>query len=330
MKPVICVVKKVYVKAESIFDSDPDFDVEVVDRAEAALAAGIREHKGFAAVVGTDKYLDELYGALPRGGIIARFGVGHDGVDKKKASAAGIVVTNTPGVLDDSVSELAVGFMAGLSRQLHSHDARVKEGKWERPMGRELNGKVLLVLGCGKIGAKVARIAAFGFGMKVIGFDAVEMDGEQMKRDWGFEKIYSSIDEAIGEADFVSVHLSANEGTKNFVNRELLSKMKGSACVINTARGSIVDESALYDAISSGQIAGAGLDVFVKEPYEPADAGKDLRKLEQVLMTPHVGSGTVEASRRMAHMVLENIKWCHEKKYGALNIVNADVVRALG
>jgi phosphoglycerate dehydrogenase-like enzyme len=213
-----------------------------------------------------------------------------------------------------------------MARKIASSSSDIKNGSWNKSTGIELAGKTLAMIGCGAIGRRVAQIAAFGFSMKVVGYDVAKLDAEKLKSECGIQKMASSIDEALGEADAVTIHLPPIEATKDFVNAELLAKMKPSAMLINTSRGSIVDESALYDALSEGTIAGAALDVFKKEPYEPQDASKDLRTLNNVVLTPHLGSSTDDASDKMALCVLANIRLWKEQKYGEMDIVNKDIL----
>ncbi|MFH1616434.1 MAG: NAD(P)-dependent oxidoreductase [Planctomycetota bacterium] len=329
MKPEVCVTEKEYYKAEPIFKGSSEFKCVPVPSQETALAEAITKHRAFAAVIGVDRYNDKLYNVLPRGGIIARFGVGHDGISKANATKGGIIVSNTPGVLDDSVAEHAIWLLGSLARQVASHNTDMKADKWQPKLGLEMRAKILLVLGCGKIGCKVAKIASFGFGMNVIGYDIAQLDAQEMKQKWGILQVFSSLDEAIARADVISLHLPATEATKHFVGKEFLMKMPKHAFLINTARGSIIDEAALYDAVAASRIAGAALDVFENEPYVPVDSEKDLRKLSTVLLTPHIGSSTVEACKRMAHRVLANIKACYERRFRQLDILNPEVIDVL-
>ena len=327
MKTKICITEKEFNKARDIFTSS-QFEFMPVPCDEVTVAEAILRHNCAAAVLGVELYVNELYAALPGGGLIARFGVGHDGIDKQKASAAGLFVTNTPGALDDSVAEHAVWLIGSLARNVPQHDRQFKAGMWQGSIGTELAGKVLLVIGCGRIGSKVAKIASFGFGMHVIGYDVVKMDKCKMS-ETGFAEIALSLDSALGKADFISLHLPSLPTTRHFVKSDLILKMKHTACLINTARGPIVDERALFDAINSNALAGAGLDVYENEPYVPVDPEKDLRKLEQVVLTPHIGSSSMQACQRMGIRVLENIKACIEKRYNDMDIVNRDILRAV-
>jgi len=327
--PVICVTEIEYRKAEAVFESCDFAECIPVSADESALAKTIAEKQAFGAVLGVDRYVGPLYRTLPRGGIIARFGVGHDGVDKAKATAAGVIVTNTPGVLDQSVAEHAVFLMGALARRIAAFDAEARQGTWQGGLGIELAGRTLLILGCGKIGCRMAKIASAGLGMRVIGYDAADLDVEQLKRRWGFALLCGSLPEALAEADVISIHLPATDATRHLVNREFLQQLKGGCLLVNTARGSIVDESALYEALVSGRVAGAALDVFENEPYEPTEAAKDLRRLSRVIMTPHVASATIQACDRMARRALANVKACLDKRYDELDLLNPDVLNNL-
>ncbi len=327
MKPIICVTEKEYYKAEEVFKSSSDFDCIPVGLEEDAISKAVIDSKAFGVILGVESYCDKLYTALPKGGIIARFGIGHDGVDKQKATDAGLIATNTPGVLDDSVAEHAIFLMGSLARKIAGHDANMKSKQWQPSLGSELKGKSLLILGCGAIGRKTAKIASFGFGMNVIGYDVAQLDQDQLKKDYGFKEFVSDINKALARTDFISIHLPSIPATRHFVDLQFLSKIKPHCCIINTARGPVVDEISLYDALKNNKIKAAALDVFETEPYEPVDPDKDLRSLVNAILTPHIGSSTVEACQRMALSCLKNIKAAHQKKYEQLDILNKDVLK---
>lgn len=329
MVPTICITEKEYYKAEGIFKACPDFTCMPSPLDEMLLSENITQNMAFAAILGVDIYKEQLYSSIPKGGIIARFGVGHDGVDKQKATEAGIIVANTPGVLDDSVTEHAIWLMGNLARIIPSQDSSMKNKSWQPQIGSELKGKTLLIVGCGAIGQKVAKIASFGFGMKVLGYDVAKFDCQMVKNDFGIEMLAGSIEDGTCKADFISIHLPAIGSTRHFVNAKFLSKMKDKAYLVNTARGSVLDEAALYDALKSGQLSGAALDVFETEPYAPVSPDKDLRNLDNIILTPHIGSSTVEACQRMAQKCLFNIKAAYEKRYDQLDIVNPEVLQKL-
>ncbi len=328
MKPVVIVTEKEFFKAEALFKSCRKFSCKPAKPGERLLAECILRENAFAAVVGTEKYRDRLYRALPGGGVIARFGVGHDGIDKTKASECGLLVTNTPGVLEGSVAEHAMILMASFARNIAAGHHEMKNGRWNPLMGFELRGKTLLIIGCGPIGRKTAEIASRGFGMNVTGYDIARLDSVRKKKS-GFSSICSKLDRALAEADFVSLHVPLTPSTKHLVNSSFISMMKPGCVLVNTARGRLVDESALYDALRNGRLSGAALDVFENEPFKPVNERKDLRGLDNVLLSPHVASGTIEACARMAAKCLKNIEHAYGKNYDNLNLLNTSVLKLL-
>lgn len=321
MPEVVLVTEKEYRKAEPIFQAERRFEVRCVSPAESDLAAAILSNNARAVIVGIEPYRGPLFESLAAtsgglGALIARFGVGHDSVDKATARQRGIMVTNTPGTLDASVAELALFLMGSLLRRISDLDARFRHGEFAAHGGRELHGKTLCVLGFGGIGRKVAAMAHFGFGMRVLAIDSRAIDElsqaagcspEELRRQWGVAYYGSDLAMAIAEADVVSVHLPATPETRHFINARVLAAMKPQAVVVNTARGAVLDEAALYDALFAERLGGAALDVFETEPYRPAGPGKDLRTLPNVVLTPHIGSNTEEANARMARAALENV-----------------------
>jgi D-3-phosphoglycerate dehydrogenase len=228
-----------------------------------------------------------LIAAAPRLRAIARAGTGVDNVDVAAASARGIVVMNAPGANSISVAELAVGLMLSLARHLPAADAAMKQGKWEKKkfLGEELREKTLGLAGLGRIGQEVARRAA-AFGMRIIAHDP--FISEQVAADLGVELV--SLDDLFSRADYVSLHMPSNEKTRKLVNADRLARARKGIRLVNTARGDLIDEGALADAIESGHVAGAALDVFESEP--PADPR--LQKLPQVVATPHIAASTRE------------------------------------
>lgn len=233
------------------------------------------------------KVTKELIAAGSRLRVIARAGTGVDNVDVPAASARGIIVMNAPGANSISVAELAVGLLLSLARQLPAADAAMKQGKWEKKrfMGEEVRDKTLGLAGLGRIGQEVAR-RALAFGMKVIAHDP--FISEQVAADLGVELV--SLDDLFARADYLSMHMPSTPQTKNLVNAERLAKAKKGIRIINTARGDLIDEKALADAIEAGRVGGAALDVFEVEP--PKDPR--LQMLPQVVATPHIAASTRE------------------------------------
>jgi phosphoglycerate dehydrogenase-like enzyme len=280
-------------------------------------------------IIGIEKYSGALYEALNSGGVIARFGVGHDGVDKAKATARGLLCTNTPGALDDSVAEHTINLMFAAARQTVAQAGRLRAGDWAPQMGRELKGKTLAVIGCGAIGRRVGQIAARGLGLKVVGCEIAEANAPRLQREFGFAAVVRDFEEAVEEADFVSLHIPSLPATHHFLNSERLRLLPSRCWVVNTARGAVVDEVALFDALVDGHLAGAALDVFEREPYEPVASGKDLRALGNIIMTPHISSSTREACDRMAGRALRNIQLAEAGRYDEMDVLNPEVLEKL-
>ena len=298
----ILVTATEYEKARDFFNGVPDFQCLPVPADEAGLSQAIRKENSKYVIVGVEKYNSELYDTLPRGGVIARFGVGHDGIDKATASAKGIFCTNTPGTLDDAVAECAIALMLDAARHIANCANAVRNGQWGTWKGIQLGGRTLAIIGGGHIGRKVAKIASAGLGMNVVCYDVAPVDCPYI------EKCHTDFSAAVSQADVVSLHLPVLPSTIGFINQERLSCMKNGAMLVNTARGAVVDEAALYDALVNGKLSCAALDVFQNEPYTPVAPGKDLRTLPNVLMTAHIASSTQEACLAMAASAVENIR----------------------
>ena len=313
-----------YRKAESSFASAPGLDCLPAPEAEADLAAAVREAHASYVVVGSRAYSGALYEALPAGGVIARFGVGHDGIDKAKATAAGLLCTNTPGVLNQSVAEHTMLLAAAAARRLIAISTRMAQGAWEPAMGEELQGKTLAIIGCGGIGRNVARIASLGYGMRVVGCTRPDAAAPAALEYFG--EVGNDFTTAVRDADFISLHMSASRDNLCWLNRQRLAALGDRCSVINTARGWMVDEAALFDALAAGRLAGAALDVFTHEPYTPVEGGGDLRTLPNVILTPHVGSHTVTANRRMAERALHNILLAERRAFAEMDLVNREVL----
>jgi phosphoglycerate dehydrogenase-like enzyme len=197
--------------------------------------------------------------------------------------------------------------MGSLARRIAQSDARVRMGEFAGLTGTELRGKTLGILGLGNIGRRVAAMAHFGFGMKVIACGR-RLTAERLA-EGGIAFYSNGTEEVFRQSDILSVHLRSDASTRHFINAERLAWLKPGALLINSARGAVLDEAALFDVLAGGRLAGAALDVFEHEPYEPMHPDKDLRKLENALLTPHVGSNTREANARMAEAAMENVSY---------------------
>ncbi len=251
-----------------------------------------------AAILGVDEASAEVFEHADRLKVISRFGVGIDQVDLDAATRHGVVVTNTPGANSVSVAELAIGLMLALARHIPRHDQTVKRGLWERIQGVELSGATLGVIGMGHIGREVAT-RAFSFGMEILYHDPVQPPQELVDR---LGASACTLEELLSTSDVVSLHAPHTDATHHLIDAVALDRMKPSALLINTARGGLVDEAALYEALVQGELAGAACDVFSEEP--PRDS--PLLALDNFVATPHAGSATVQATIRMGTMAAQN------------------------
>jgi phosphoglycerate dehydrogenase-like enzyme len=320
---IVLVTDAEFRRAPGVFESAPVQCIATPGE-EDALADAITHHGARYVIVGSVKYVGKLYDALPRGGVIARFGVGHDGIDKQKATTAGVFCTNTPGVLDESVAELAILLMLAAARRLPSLTAEMRVGRWALgPSGIELRGKTLAVIGGGRIGQATARIASLGFGMRTIACRRTPIRGATTP----FDSVTDDFRVAVSDADLVSLHINAEPANHHFIDHNRLALMPARAWLINTARGSVVEETALYDALAGERLAGAALDVFDREPYVPVDPSRDLRTLPNVVLAPHIGSHTREANRGMAERALQNIVRAEAGDFAGMDLVNREVLK---
>jgi lactate dehydrogenase-like 2-hydroxyacid dehydrogenase len=271
----------------------------------AQLAEAVRTADALLPTV-TDRITADVLGAAPRRvRIVGNFGVGYNNIDVETAKRLGVVVTNTPDVLTDDTADIAVALMLMVARRLGEGERQVRSGGWTgwRPthmLGTKLSGKTLGIVGLGRIGRAVARRAHRGFGMRVLYYDppvppavAAEVGAEPA----------DSLEAVLAESDVVSLHCPATPETRHLMNAERLRLMKRGALLVNTARGDVVDEAALGAALADGIIAGAGLDVFEREPTVP----EALRRMENVVLLPHLGSATVETRVAMGERALDNL-----------------------
>ncbi|MEO7275966.1 MAG: NAD(P)-dependent oxidoreductase [Vicinamibacterales bacterium] len=322
MKSIV-VSESVYRKAEAVFTSESRFRCVMAPDDEDGLVRAIQESGAVHAILGHRKYEGALYAAFPPGRVLARFGVGHDGLDKAKATAAGLFCTNTPGTLDDSVAEVTMFLIGAAARHLVTHATAMTGGQWQPILGTELRGRTLTIVGCGRIGSTLAKIASAGFGMHVIGYTRASRTAHQPAH---YAELTPDFARAVGDADFISLHIAATPENAQFINAERLALMPSRAWLINTARGAVVDEVALYDTLQSRRIAGAALDVFDREPYDPADTAHDLRTLPNVILAPHIGSHTPDANRRMAEAALRNVALAEDGGFAEMNLLNPEVL----
>jgi glyoxylate reductase len=245
----------------------------------------------------------EVLDACPRLRVISKVGVGYDRIDVTAATARNVLVCNTPGVLSGAVADHTFALLLALTRRLRENEAHVRTGAWKQGaelLGHDIRGRTLGIIGLGGIGRTVASTAR-GFDMKVIYYRRTrdrEVEGSGLAT-------FRDRDDVFGEADVVSVHCPLTSETRGSIGSREFSLMKPSSYFINTSRGAVVDQAALVRALETGVIAGAGLDVMEPEPLDPRDP---LCVLPNVVLTPHIGSGTIETRRAMHELAVRNLR----------------------
>lgn len=273
--------------------------------AKAELARRLGDAEALICLL-TDTVDAELLASAPKLKVIANVAVGYDNIDVAAASARGVLVTNTPGVLSEATADLTFALLLAAARRLNEAERDLRAGKfggWElfQPhLGLSVWGKTLGIIGMGRIGQAVARRAS-GFNMPVLYHNRNRL-AAQLERQLGAR--YVSRDELLAQSDFVSLHAPLSEATRHLIDAAALAKMKPSAILINTARGPLVDEAALADALAAGRLAGAALDVFEREP----EVHPKLLALERhLVLTPHIGSATYDTRREMSLLAARNV-----------------------
>ncbi len=267
------------------------------------LLERIGDKKGLLSMI-TDDVNRELMDRAPHLGMIANMAVGYNNVDVKAATARGIPVSNTPGVLTDATAELAFALILAAARRVAELDRRTRAGefKWWAPMqflGSEVTGKTLGIIGLGRIGQAVARRAR-GFNMRLLYHNRTRMESSAED---SLRVEYADLDGLLAESDFISLHVPLTEETTYLIGARELALMKPTAYLINTSRGPVVDEKALVQVLRERKIGGAGLDVYENEPA----LAPGLAELDNAVLLPHVGSGTLETRTRMASLAVENL-----------------------
>ncbi len=269
------------------------------------LAKALQDHDVIFATV-TNRFTQSMFTAIPvRTRLIANYGVGYSHIDAKAARLAGVTVTNTPDVLTDCTADTALLLMLMAARRASEGERMLRARQWQgfgvtHFLGTRLTGKTLGIIGMGRIGQATAARAHFGFGMNVVFHNRSRVDND-LVRMMGARQM-ASIDEVLGAADFVSLHCPGGAENRHLINRDRLARMKPSAFLINTARGEVVDEAALADALDTGKIAGAGLDVFDGEP----NVNPRLISAPNASLLPHIGSATHETRLAMGRRALDN------------------------
>ena len=251
-----------------------------------------------AIIAGLDVYDADFIKNAKKLKVISRYGVGYDKVDVDAAKANDVAVTITPGANGNSVADMAMALMLDAARNVSYMDSMIKSENQQRPIGVEMWGKTLGVIGAGRIGQGVAKRCK-GFNMRILCYDMYE--NEVFKKEVGAE--YTDLLTIIKESDFITIHSPLTDETKNMFSTDEFKMMKSNAVIVNTARGGIIDEEALYLALKEGEIRAAGLDATVVEP----PYGSKLLELPNCTITPHAGAATIEASDNMSIMAAQNV-----------------------
>jgi glyoxylate reductase len=283
-----------------------DFDVTVLSEAPPERDELLEAARGAAGVISTvtEKIDGEFMDAAGDGlKVVANLAVGYDNVDVEAANERGVIVTNTPGVLDETTADVAFMLLLAAARRLGESERVLRAGKWEwwGPklfMGPDVWGKKLGVIGLGRIGQAVARRAK-GFDMEILYHNRSRK--EEAEQELGAR--YLDLDDLLETADFVTIHTPLTDETQHLIGPVELEKMKPEAVLVNTSRGPVVDEDALADALAEGRIFAAGLDVYEEEPK----VHPKLLELENVVLAPHIGSGSIETRNKMAALAAENL-----------------------
>ncbi len=249
-------------------------------------------------LTGVDQVTAKVINAADELKVISKFGTGVDNIDVTAATEKGVVVTNAPGMNSDAVADMTLSLILSVARRMPFANDQVRKGNWPLIVGTEICNKTLGLIGLGEIGKRVA-LRAGGFNMEILAYEL--LPDEQFFQELGIKRV--PLDRLLRESDFVSIHVPFTSETKDLIKTEQLEMMKPTAYLINTARGGIVDENALRDALQSGQIAGAAFDVFKEEPLKE----KALIELDNFIATPHISPFTKEAIENAEKLSAQNI-----------------------
>jgi phosphoglycerate dehydrogenase-like enzyme len=263
---------------------------------EAELASAMRNID--VLISGTEPVTARVMDAAPELMFIAKHGVGYENIDLEAAKARGVPVAIAGGAISDSVADMAMALLLALARHIPQGDRAVRHGQWPRMVGVELRGQTIGIVGLGQIGREVA-LRALAFGMSVIAFDLYPNEAFAKAHNIQFKSLH----EVLMQSDFVSLHAPVTNHTRGMINAITLQSMKRTACLINTARGELIDEAALAQALQAGWIAGAACDVFVKEP----PGNSPLLELDNFIAAPHNAGQTDAGLRKLGEVIVDNI-----------------------
>lgn len=321
-KPKIFLTRELPSETMQILRSNSELTMNHEDRylTKDEIIRGIDGVDGLLCLL-TDTIDDEILAANPNLKVVANFAVGFNNIDVDAATRRQIPVTNTPGVLTDTTADMAFALLMDAARRVAEGDRFVRTKAWQgwgplQFLGADVTGATLGLIGLGRIGrAMIPR--ARGFQMRVLYWNRTRLSAEEEER-LGIH--YGDLDDVLRESDFVSVHVALNDQTRHLIGKRELSLMKSTACIVNTARGPVIDEKALAEALQTGVIASAGLDVYEEEPVlEP-----ELYTMPNAVLAPHLGSGTIGTRTKMGNMAAEN---CLAACRGEIppNLVNPEV-----
>ena len=313
MKPKIIVTRDIPIEVESKLKEyfHVSFNREDKVFSKDILKKAMENADGIVCTV-TDSITDELL-TLPkkRVKIIANIGVGVEHIDLQSAKVNNVIITNTPDVLTEATVDVATLLLLSVTRNAFLVEKMLRQGEWKgfsltENLGVDVRGKILGIVGMGRIGKAFAKRAHEVFGMKVLYYNRSPVKDLTFKASVRFD-----LDALLEESDVISLHLSSDEGNKNFISRGRMKKIRPSSFLINTSRGDVIDQIALIDMLEKQKLAGAGLDVFLNEPNVPLK----LRQLSNVTLYPHIGSATHETRTKMGMLAVENlIAFFNEKR----------------
>lgn len=283
--------------------ADPIVRVETTFMRPDEMAAALADHDAVLPTLG-DPLGSDAFGGQMRARMLANFGVGYNHIDVAAAQAAGLTVSNTPGAVTDATADIAILLMLMAARRASEGEAAVRDGSWEgwhptQFLGLHVSGKTLGIIGMGRIGKAIARRAHFGFGMKIVFFNRSPVDDPGLPAEQ-----LGSIEAVAGAADVLSISVPGGPANRHMIGAGVLAAMQPQAILVNTARGDVVDEAALIDALEAGRIGGAGLDVYENEPAVP----ERLRVLGNVSLLPHLGTAALEVRTQMGLMAVDNLR----------------------
>lgn len=321
-KPKVFLTRELPPKAMERLRKETDLEMNKEDRVltKGEIIQGVKGKDALLCLL-TDQIDEDVLSANPDLQVVANYAVGFNNIDVEAATKMGIPVSNTPGVLTETSADLTFALILSVGRRIPESDKYLRTGQWTgwgplQFLGTDIHGSTLGIIGMGRIGKALVK-RAIGFGMDVKYWNRTRLNEEEEKL-MGVE--YFSFSYLLQEADFISLHVAYNQETHHLISSKEFQGMKSTAVLINTSRGAVVDEKALVKALQSGQIWGAGLDVFENEPeVEP-----ELLEMDQVVILPHLGSATIATRTRMAMIAIDNLLAVLQGE-PAPNLVNKEI-----